>query len=113
MSDLPVVVRPWLGWLLGETVQAILGREDFDKLWESRGSVCPAPFLSEQRDDCWALLHRLAAGSRPRTLDLVHLRNIAARARPPVELCYADLGTTGPILGTIHASRDAKRTWLF
>jgi hypothetical protein len=108
MSDLPVVVRPWLGWLLGETVQAILDREDFDKLWDSRGSVCPAPFLGEQRDDCWALLHRLAAGSRPRTLDLVHLRNIVARARPPVELCYAELGVTGPILGTIHASKGRE-----
>lgn len=108
MSDLPVVVRPWLGWLLGETVQAILGREDFDKLWESRASLCPAPFMGEQRDACWALLHRLAAGSRPRTLDLVHLRNIVARARPPIELCYPELGSTGPILGTIHASKGRE-----
>lgn len=108
MSDLPVVVRPWLGWLLGETVQTILERKDFDKLWESRGAVCPAPFLGEQRDDCWALLHRLAAGSRPGTLDLVHLRNIVARARPPIELCYAELGATGPILGTIHASKGRE-----
>ncbi len=108
MSDLPVVVRPWLGWLLGETVQAILTREDFDKLWASRGSVCPAPFVGEQRDDCWALLHRLAAGSRPRTLDLVHLRNIVARARAPIELCCAEFGATGPILGTIHASKGRE-----
>jgi len=108
MSDLPVVVRPWLGWLLGETVKAILDRDDFDKLWESRGSLCPAPFIGEQRDDCWALLHRLAAGSRPRTIDLVHLRNIVARARPPLELCYPELGPTGPILGTIHASKGRE-----
>jgi hypothetical protein len=108
MSDLPVVVRPWLGWLLGETVQAILDRDDFDKLWESRGSVCPAPFLGEERDDCWALLHRLAAGSRQRTIDLVHLRNIVARARPPIELCYPEFGATGPILGTIHASKGRE-----
>lgn len=108
MSDLPVVVRPWLGWLLGETVQPILDQQDFDTLWESRGSLCPAPFLGEQRDDCWALLHRLAAGSRPRTLDLVHLRNVVARARPPIELCYAELGVTGPILGTIHSSKGRE-----
>ncbi|HXF65687.1 MAG TPA: ATP-dependent helicase, partial [Burkholderiales bacterium] len=108
MSDLPVVIRPWLGWLLGETVQAILDREDFDKLWESRGSLCPAPFIGEQRDDCWALLHRLAAGSRARTINLVHLRNIVARARPPIELCYPELGATGPILSTIHASKGRE-----
>ena len=108
MSGLPVVVRPWLGWLLGETVEAILDREAFDKLWESRASLCGAPFVGEQRDACWALLHRLAAGSRPHTLDLVHMRNIVARARPPVELCYPELGLRGPILGTIHASKGRE-----
>ena len=108
MSDLPVVVRPWLGWLLGETVQTILNREDFGNLWESRASLCAAPFAGEQRDVCWALLHRLAAGSRPHTLDLVHVRNIVARARPPVELCFPELGLRGPILGTIHASKGRE-----
>lgn len=108
MSDLPVVIKPWLGWLLGETIQAILERADFDCLWETRGSMCPAPFAGEQRDDCWALLHRLAAGIRPHTLDLVQLRNIVARARPPIDLCYTELGTTGPILGTIHASKGRE-----
>lgn len=108
MSDLPVVIRPWLGWLLGETVQPLLERENFDNLWETRGSICPAPFVGEQRDDCWALLHRLAAGRRPDTIDLVQLRNIVARARPPIDLCYTELGTTGPILGTIHASKGRE-----
>ncbi|WP_281316397.1 UvrD-helicase domain-containing protein [Polyangium sp. y55x31] len=108
MSDVPIVVRPWLGWLLGETVQAILNQEEFDKLWESRASLCSAPFLGEERDTCWTLLHRLAAGSRPKTLDLVHLRNIVARSRPPIELCYSELGSRGPILGTIHASKGRE-----
>jgi hypothetical protein len=108
MSDLPIVVRPWLGWLLAETVQAILDREDFDELWESRASICAVPFVGEQRDACWALLHRLAAGYRPRTLDLVHLRNVVARVRPPIELCYPEFGSTGPILGTIHASKGRE-----
>ena len=108
MSGLSVVVRPWLGWLLAETVRAILSREDFDKLWESRASICASPFVGEQREACWALLHRLAAGPRPHTLDLMHLRNIIPRARPPVELCYPELGSTGPILGTIHASKGRE-----
>lgn len=107
MSDLPIVVRPWLGWLLGETVQAILDRETFEELWEARASLAPAAFIGEERDVCWALIHRLAAGTRVNTLDLVHLRNIVARA-PPIELCYSELGSTGPILGTIHASKGRE-----
>jgi UvrD-like helicase family protein len=108
MSDVPIVAKPWLGWLFGETVQAILGRDDFDKLWEARATIEPAPFAGEERDSCWTLLHRLAAGSRPKTLDLVHLREIVARSRPPVELCFSELGAAGPILGTIHASKGRE-----
>lgn len=108
MSDVPIVVRPWLGWLLGEVTQAILGRDDFDRLWESRASLASAPLAGEQRDDSWKILHRLAAGTRPKTIDLVQLRTIVARARPPMELCYPELGSTGPILGTIHASKGRE-----
>lgn len=108
MSDVPVVVRPWIGWLLGGTVQVLLGREEFDKLWESRASLASGPFVGEERDSCWTVLHRLAAASRPNMLDIVHLRNIVARARPPIELCYSELGSTGPILGTIHASKGRE-----
>lgn len=108
MSDLPVVVRPWLGWLLCEVTLAILDRDEFVRLWDARTAVSAAPFAGEQRDDCWSTLHRLAAGGRPNTIDLVVLRAIVARARPPIELCYSDLGAAGPILGTIHASKGRE-----
>lgn len=108
MSDVPLLVRPWLGWLLGEVTQSILSREELDKLWEARASLCAAPFVGEERDAAWVLLHRLAAGKRPKTLDLVLLRSIVARPRPPLELCYSELGNTGPILGTIHASKGRE-----
>lgn len=108
MSDVPIVVRPWLGWLLGEVTQAILGRDDFDRLWEARAALAPAAFNGEHRDQAWNLLHRLAAGHRSRTIDLVQLRRLVARSRPPIELCYSDLGNAGPILGTIHASKGRE-----
>ena len=115
MSNLPVVVRPWLGWLLGETVQSFIGRDDFDKLWETRAAIASAPFAGERRDDAWDVLHHLAAASRARTIDLVELRRLVARARPPIELCHSELGAAGPILGTIHASkgREADTVVLF
>ncbi len=115
MSNLPVVVRPWLGWLLGETVQSSIGRDDFDRLWEARSTVAPAPFVGETRDDAWDVLHQFAAASRPRMIDLVELRRVVGRARPPIEFCHPELGASGPILGTIHASkgREADTVVLF
>jgi hypothetical protein len=108
MSDLPVVVRPWIGWLFGEVVKDFLGRAEYDALWESRASIASPPFAGESRDACWTLLHRLCAASRPNALDLVHLRGIVARNRPPIELCFPEVGNTGPILGTIHASKGRE-----
>jgi hypothetical protein len=108
MSYLPVFIRPWLGCLLGTITQSILTRDEFDKLWDSSQRVTPAPFSGEHHDKSWELLHRIAAGRRPESLDLVHLRNVVARARPPIEFCYPDLGTSGPILGTIHASKGRE-----
>jgi hypothetical protein len=108
MSDVPVVVRPWLGWLFGEVCQAIIGRDDFDKLWEARAALAPEPFDGEPRDGAWDSLHRFAAGHRTGTIDLVQLRRLVARGRPPIEFCQPELGNTGPILGTIHASKGRE-----
>lgn len=108
MSGASVVVRPWLGWLLGEAPHPIISKEEFDKLWGRQAAREPAPFEGESRDECWTLLHRIAAGRMSGTLDLVQLRQLLSRSRPPVELCLPDLGTTGPILGTIHASKGRE-----
>jgi hypothetical protein len=108
MSDMPVVVRPWLGWLLGEWVAPFINKGEFEQLWQTRQLLAPPVFAGEERTASWTTLHRLAAGARPETLDLVQLRRIVSRARPPLDLCYPDLGPSGPILGTIHASKGRE-----
>lgn len=108
MSDLPVVVRPWIGWLLGEYSETFVTRETFGELWKARGAIASEPFQGENEEQCWNVIHRLAAGRRPGTVDLVRLRRIVSRPRPPVEICYPDVGTAGPILGTIHASKGRE-----
>jgi hypothetical protein len=108
LSGLPTIVKPWLGWLLGEETTAVITRQGLEKLWNIRSEVCPQPFAGEGRDDAWSLLHRLAAGKRQDTIDLVHLRTIVSRSRPPLELCFPEMGNGGPILGTIHASKGRE-----
>lgn len=114
-SGLPTVVYPWIGWLFGETPQGIITREAFGSLWEERSSLRPEVFDGAEQEDAWLTLHRLAAGTRPDSLDLVQLRRMLARSRPPVDVCMPELGSKGPILGTIHASkgREADTVSLF
>ena len=108
MSGTPVIVSPWIGWLLGGAVCPSMDRREFDKLWEQQVHREAAPFEGRNKEDCWTLLHRLAAGRSSGTIDTVQLRQILSRSRPPVEICLADCGTTGPILGTIHAAKGRE-----
>jgi len=108
LSGAPIVVSPWIGWLFGEMVDSLITRESFDQLWQRQAEWVAAPFAGHSRDECWALLHGVAAGRWPGTLDLVQLRQTIARSRPPVELCVPECGMTGPILGTIHASKGRE-----
>ncbi len=108
MSGTPTTVKPWVGWLFGEAAKSIIDRASFDSTWDRQAAITAGPFEGYQRDDCWNLLHRICAGQRSGTLDLVQLRRITARSRPPVELCLPDSGFRGPILGTIHASKGRE-----
>jgi hypothetical protein len=108
MSGTPIVVRPWLGWLFGECDQTVLVRDEFERLWDQRTVPAPAVFEGESREEAWTLLHRMAAGHRPGSIDLIQLRRILSRSRPPIEVCFPDLGSAGPILGTIHASKGRE-----
>ncbi|MHB8512195.1 MAG: UvrD-helicase domain-containing protein [Actinomycetota bacterium] len=108
MSGVPTILRPWLGWLFGEWTDPYITRDEFDTRWTSQSIKAAAPFAQEDRDADWNLLHRYAAGRRASTIDLEHLRLLLSRLRPPVEFCVPDLGTSGPILGTIHASKGRE-----
>ena len=108
MSGVPTVVRPWIGWLFGEFDKALITRQEFEELWAQRSGLTPVPFEGEERESAWTVLRQLAAGDRDGVVDLAYLRRIVSRSRPPVELCLPELGTTGPILGTIHASKGRE-----
>lgn len=108
LSGLPPVVKPWIGWLFAEYDRATISRTEFDELWAKRSSIACAPFREEPRENAWALLHYLAAGTARGTVALDHLRNLLSRPRPPVEVCLPDLGLGGPVLGTIHASKGRE-----
>lgn len=108
MSGTPTIVSPWLGWLFWDVRASFVSRDEFSQLWSRKAAIEQAPFQGLELEGCWNVLHRLAAGKKQGTVDLVQLRQIISRARPPVELCLPECGTSGPILGTIHASKGRE-----
>lgn len=113
LSGLPMVVRPFLGWLLGEHTSQAISQVAFEALWVERERKAPALFAGESVEAAWRLLHDLApAKGKKATLSLEALRAIVARPRPPLELCTPDHGTRGPLLGTIHASKGREAPYV-
>ncbi len=112
MSGLPACIRPWVGMLLWDHTEARLTRSRFDELWRERiGEVGTELFHA---DAAWNLLFEVA-GEAGATVDLLRLREVLGRASPPMTFCTPEFGETGPILGTIHASkgREADEVTLF
>jgi hypothetical protein len=104
MSRLPCCIEPWVGHLLCEETGSMLARPEFEQLWQRRHRPSVYPHT---RDESWALLRELAPDGAER-VSLRKLRSLLGRAKPPSEVCSPDVGTDGPILGTIHASKGRE-----
>ena len=105
MSGLPVCLAPWIGATLSEHTEPDLGRDTFMELWATR--VHNTSFASLESDNAWEHLFRIAGHTRT-VVDMRKLRKSLGRKQPPAELCHAELGTRGPIVGTIHASKGRE-----
>jgi len=105
-------LQPWVAVVLGEARGAAMSRPEFDRAWTRAGEL---PLMhAVKRDEAWSLLRRVGR-TQDQALDLRQLRRVLGRSRPPAELAQTEAGTTGPILGTIHAAkgREADRVALY
>jgi len=102
MSGLPDCARPWLARVFMDFRPSgiVLERREFDE------RIAATVGNGVADDSGWDLLQRLAR--KQSGVDLRKLRRQLSRARPPVEACFLDLGTCGPTLGTVHASKGRE-----
>lgn len=105
MGGMPSGVFPWVGATLAEHTDPTIDREQFTRRWN--GLPNDALRAGWNLDAAWNVLLRFAGDAAGR-VDILKLRRILGRARPPVEFCAPDCGDEGPILGTIHASKGRE-----
>lgn len=105
MSGLPDCMHPWLARVFTGFVPTglVLSKHEFLEQCSARGVD------AEASEVAWDTLRRLAR--RQDGIDWRRLRAQLARPRPPVEACFLDVGTAGPTIGTVHASkgREARK----
>ena len=105
MSGLPVCLTPWIGATLSEHTEPDLSRDRFKELWFDR--VQGTSLATCDFGTAWTNLVRMA-GRTQVLVEMRLLRQRLGRQQPPAELCQADLGIGGPIVGTIHACKGRE-----
>lgn len=99
MSGYPAVVPPWAACVFWDWTSPTMSSAEFEVRLGERVNI--------SADTLWPALMR-HAGRTARTIDLARLRQLLSRPSPPIELARAELGQSGPILGTIHASKGRE-----
>jgi hypothetical protein len=106
MAELPICIHPWVGACFSEHSDKTLSKKDFMKYWIDgvEGTT-----LAKGIDSgiAWAQLVRLA-GKTHSIIDMTKLRRLLGHEKPPADFCSSEIGTGGPIIGTIHSSKGRE-----
>ena len=105
MSGLPSVVHGWIAIALWDYTSPSLTSLEFLGRFHDRVVSDAAGGLLGL--EAWELLVRVAGVTKDR-VDMRRLRAQLARQQPPVGLYHQELGPTGPMIGTIHASKGRE-----
>jgi hypothetical protein len=105
MSGLPACIAPWVGAILSDYTNPTLEEQSFLDLWSSR--INGTLLKTVDADKAWKELVNIA-GRTETSVEMKILRQRLGRKQPPAELCSAELGYHGPIIGTIHASKGRE-----
>lgn len=96
----------WIGVVFCDYPERIISKERFFEICDRKADLFESPVCSSIYEKWWSLL--LLIAKKDVAIDLTQLRTILSRNRPPVNFCYPDAGSKGPILGTIHASKGRE-----
>ena len=104
MSGLPTALPAWIGLCLAPHEAPILSRQEFLHAWTQK--VAGTHHAIVTPDQAWERLHRAAPIESQVNMGL--LRRRLMQSSPPLDLCLPELGESGPIIGTIHASKGRE-----
>jgi len=96
---------PWLAICFSDWTDRYFDQVRFVARWRDRvRHTCPPSY---EHEEAWQKLYRLA-GCGDRSIDMWVLRQRLSRSALPVDLAEAEYGLSGPIIGTVHASKGRE-----
>lgn len=109
LSGLPLVIDDWVALVFWDWLEPVVTQHEFFERWATR-----IPMGGLTKSEAWRRIVRIAGRSES-LVDIAKLRRRLASVSPPLEVCRAECGTRGPIVGTIHAAkgREAEEVRLY
>ena len=111
LSGLPVWLQPWIAVVFSDYDGEVMDEATFHRRWDEK--QCDSLPDSPAPPAAWRSC--LGVANRNGRLRIDQLRKVLSTARPPLDFCAVDCGFTGPVVGTVHASkgREADDVLLF
>ena len=104
MSGLPSMVHPCFGKLLANYTDSTIDKTEFLKRWDIQNHCFSSMYANPEI--VWDLIFTL--GQKKDVIHVSEIRKKLARTPPDITATVSDLGTAGPIIGTIHASKGRE-----
>lgn len=105
LSGYTATLPSWLALCFFDFVEPFLEENMFFDLWSTRIEDKNASEYSPA--EAWHRLLRVA-GRNDGLVDMKRLRSRLSQSRPPVEFIAGEYGLSGPVVGTIHASKGRE-----
>ena len=106
IGNMPHYVLPWIARTFKNTDNIKISFEKFSELVKKNNSLKNKFNAERTIIKMWNELCNFAREDE--YLNLTVLKSYVSRPRPPVEISYPDLTDSGPIIGTIHASKGRE-----
>jgi hypothetical protein len=102
LSGLPPVIDDWVALVFWDWLEPRITQAEFFERWAKR-----VPMGGLTKADAWKRIVRIAGRSES-LVEMAKLRRRLASTSPPLEVCRAEFGARGPIVGTIHAAKGRE-----
>jgi hypothetical protein len=111
LGGMPQCIKPWIAQMFYDYEEQFIDKKTFVRRWDLRDY-----FLDTSGDTChsaWKSLCKLVNSDN--LVDIHLVRHKLSTTSPDTSMCASELGKSGPILGTIHASkgREADNVFLY
>ena len=107
LSGFGLHLPAWIAICLGDYTDPAISEDGFHSLWAARVEPATATVPDYDLREAWRRILR-TGGNPDGSVSLRRLRARLSRSNPPIDVCKLDFGLSGPIIGTIHASKGRE-----